>query len=338
MHSFHGALTLNGTRLFPPMPPPAGRSTAVRDDILDRTCYMCHPGRVTKCYRGAMFNAGAACQDCHGDLSQVGNDFSRNVNPANPGAFVVAGDYYTNPDTPRIPWANEPGCQSCHTGDELSNLAGSPGVISSPNGVRLLQAFRTSDANAKPIVSVNRRFAENQSGGRQVLYRLSRGHGGVFCEGCHGSTHAEWPIQTANSNDNVAAIQMQGHAGTIIECQVCHGANTLVIGDFKRKFDANGWMKGPHGMHPVNDVMWNNKHKEVFNDGGTPPGTCQACHGAQLQGSVLALAAADRDLKCKEAPGCQDTRQGKRIHIAKNTPISCGLCHKTPRSRDGDRE
>jgi hypothetical protein len=199
--------------------------------------------------------------------------------------------------------------------------------------VRLLQAFRTSDANAKPIVAVNRRFAENQNGGRQVLYRLSRGHGGVFCEGCHGSTHAEWPINTPNSNDNVAAVQLQGHAGTIVECRVCHGTNTFVLKDFQRNFDADGRMKGPHGMHPVNDPMWTDRHKEVFNDGGTPPGTCQACHGALLEGSVLAQTAAARNLECKEAPGCEDTGQGKRIQIAEGTMISCGLCHKTPKTR-----
>ncbi len=86
--------------------------------------FQCHPGERTKCLRGPMYNAGILCQDCHGSMGQVGNDFSADVSIDNPGAFVLADDFYTNPDTPRVPWANEPTCQSCHTGDALSNLAG----------------------------------------------------------------------------------------------------------------------------------------------------------------------------------------------------------------------
>jgi hypothetical protein len=276
-----------------------------------------------------MATAGLACQDCHGGMAQVGNDFSRNVSPGNPGVFILAGDYYTNPATPRVPWANEPLCQSCHTGDVLRNLSGSPGVIKSGDGLRLLQAYRTTDANAKPIVASNRRFAENQSGSKQVLYRLSKGHGGLLCESCHGSTHAEWPNPDPNANDNVAADQLQGHSGTITECQACHGAASFRVDNFLREFDANGWMKGPHGMHPVADGMWGDKHGEVFKNSATPAGTCESCHGAQLQGSPLARTAADRNLECKESPNCR----GDRIQLAKGTQVSCSLCHKLPRQR-----
>ena len=333
MHNFHGKLTNpDGTTLFPEMPSPLKRTVAVRDAVLLKSCYTCHPGAETKCFRGAMANAGLACQDCHGGLLKVGNDFSRNVSPGNPGAFSVAGDYYTNPATPRVPWANEPMCQSCHTGDVLSNLSASSGVVKSPSSFRLVQAYRTSDTNAQPIVARNRRFSENQSGTKQVLYRLSEGHGGVFCQGCHGSTHAEWPNATASANDNVAANELQGHAGTLIECKTCHGTASFPISAFQRNFDANGWMKGPHGMHPVDDANWNKNHKEVFEDGGTPAGTCQACHGANLEGSPLGRVAATRTLICAEKNnrGCVETSQGKRIVLSKGTPVSCNLCHEMP--------
>ena len=331
MHNFHGKLTNpDGTPLFTNMPTPLKRTVAVRDAALLKSCYTCHPGAQTKCFRGAMANAGLACQDCHGGLSKIGNDFSRNVSAAAPGAFILAGDYYTNSATPRVPWANEPLCQSCHTGDVLNNLSASTGVVKSPSSFRLLQAYRTNDANAHPIVAQNRRFSENQSGAKQVLYRLSEGHGGVFCQGCHGSTHAEWPNATANANDNVAATELQGHTGTLIECQSCHGTASFPLSAFQGNFDANGWMKGPHGMHPVNDGNWNRNHKEVFNDGGTPSGTCQACHGANLEGSPLAKMAATRSLDCDESPGCVDTNQGKRITLTKGTQVSCNLCHQMP--------
>ena len=328
MHNFHGKLQVGGKLLFPSMPSPVGRSIATRDSILNQTCYTCHPGMVTQCFRGAMYNGGSACQDCHGNMSQVGNDFSKQVTQG--GTFILAGDYYTNPSTPRVPWANEPACQSCHTGDVLNNLSASSGAVKSPDGIRLLQAFRTTDASAKPIVAVNRRFAENQSAAKQVLYRLSTGHGGVFCEGCHGSTHAEWPNKLASANDNVAATQLQGHTGTIVECTTCHGATSFPLSSFQRNFTSEGWMKGPHGMHPVNDSNWNKNHKEVFEDGGTPAGNCQACHGQNLQGSVLSRVAADRNLLCAESTGCRETSQGKRILLAKGTQVSCSLCHENP--------
>jgi hypothetical protein len=331
IHDFHGKLlNPDGTPLFPQMPPPNGRSVAVRDDLLNRTCYECHPGKVTKCFRGVMFGAGAACQDCHGNLAQVGNDFSKNIFPSTPGAFILASDYYTNPATPRVPWANEPMCQSCHTGDVLNNLTSSPGVIKATDGVRLLQAYRSTDANAKPIVATNRRFAENSSGTKQVLYRLSKGHGGIFCQGCHGSTHAEWPNPVPAANDNVTPVQLQGYAGKLMECTTCHGNASFPISAFQGNFDANGLMKGPHGMHPVNDPVWVRNHKSVFESSRTPRGTCQACHGARLEGSVLARLPVDRTLPCDEGPRCTRTPQGQRIFLAKGTLISCNLCHERP--------
>jgi hypothetical protein len=63
------------------------------------------------------------------------------------------------------------------------------------------------------------------------LYRFSTGHGGVYCQACHGSQHAIYP--TNQANDNIQSIVLQGEAGTIEKCSVCH-TNT-----------ADG--EGPHG-------------------------------------------------------------------------------------------
>lgn len=333
MHGFHGKLLKSdGKPLFPAMPSPLGRTIATRDNILQQTCYQCHPGGNTKCLRGKMFDVGAACQDCHGSMTQVGTDFSKNVSPSHPNAFILASDYYTNPRTPRVPWANEPMCQSCHSGDAVKNLTGLPGVVASLDKIHLLQAYRTTDQSAKPIVATNRRFAENASGTKQVLYRLSKGHGGVFCEGCHGSTHAEWPNRVGNANDNVNPTQIQGHDGVLVECASCHGPNAFTVIDFVGNFDANGSMKGPHGMHPVNSLDWNLHHSVVFEDFRTPAGTCQACHGANLQGSPLARVAVNRIFVCDDTsrPGCVDTPSGPRIVFPKGTQVSCTKCHENP--------
>ncbi|MCC6696835.1 MAG: hypothetical protein IT365_14485 [Candidatus Hydrogenedentes bacterium] len=53
-----------------------------------------------------------------------------------------------------------------------------------------------------------------------TLYRDSKGHHGVHCAACHGSPHAITP--SVEDADNVQAIALQGHAGTIDTCTVCH--------------------------------------------------------------------------------------------------------------------
>jgi hypothetical protein len=52
------------------------------------------------------------------------------------------------------------------------------------------------------------------------LYRFSVGHEGIYCQACHGSQHAIYP--TLNEQDNIQSIWLQGHAGTIDTCTVCH--------------------------------------------------------------------------------------------------------------------
>jgi hypothetical protein len=383
MHGHHGALDVNGLSpgepeydannlLFATMPPAIDgqgnrRDPVTTQTILETTCYSCHPGKRTQCMRGAMANGGLVCQDCHGQMAQVGDDFTRDVSPDNPGAFHLAADFYDNPATPRVPWANEPGCGSCHTGYATDNLAGTAGTLVNPadtlgnfDGIRLLAAYLQGDSKATPIIPVNKAFAENvitedltpndgqDPTGNPKLYRVSTGHGGVMCEGCHGSTHAEWPTANPNANDNVAASQLQGHSGYIAECQVCHEANdaSLPLGN-----------NGPHGMHPVSDryvqvdpvtleilddghgnvlddptvpfaedLRWNTDHKSYRNDG---PG-CQACHGPDLQGTVLSRAAKNRVVKCKDnkgtLPGC--AAGDEYAVIPKGEPVSCAMCHR----------
>ncbi|MCG6939356.1 MAG: Ig-like domain-containing protein [Gammaproteobacteria bacterium] len=348
MHSHHSS-----TGLFPDMPPAIDaqgnrRDPVLTQTILEDTCYKCHPGKRTQCMRGAMANGGLVCQDCHGQMAQVGNDFTHNVSLATPGAFDLGPDFYTNANTPRVPWANEPGCGSCHTGYATDNLAGSSGVLVSPtdtlgnsDGIRLLAAYRSGDSKATPIVPTNKAFAENVvtaddmpgdpgAIGNPKLYRVSTGHGGLFCESCHGSTHAEWPTANPNANDNIPASQLQGHSGYIAECTVCHEPNdeSLPLGN-----------NGPHGMHAVVDLdpvgpakaddRWNFQHRNYRSQG---PG-CDACHGADLKGTVLSRTADDRTVWCKDTrgslPGCAAGQQ--TAVIPKGTPVGCGMCHRQKR-------
>lgn len=54
------------------------------------------------------------------------------------------------------------------------------------------------------------------------LFRQSRGHGGLLCSACHGEPHAIVP--SGNARDNVMNIALQGYAGTLNRCDVCHGS------------------------------------------------------------------------------------------------------------------
>ncbi|HHH44091.1 MAG TPA: PKD domain-containing protein [Gammaproteobacteria bacterium] len=325
MHSHHATVTdLNGKPLFPAMPPPVDSNGNLRNpvegrQVLEETCYQCHPGRRTDCLRGAMANGGMLCQDCHGDMAQIGDDFSRNVTPSNPGAFELAADFYTNPATPRVPWANEPGCGSCHSGDAMDNLHGTPGTIGDPqDGIRLMQAYRTTDGKATPIVPTNKRFAENvvktgPATGNPMLYRVSKGHEGVFCEACHGSTHGIWPNKNPAANDNVTAKQLQGHTGVIAECSTCH------TGDLGVNLD------GPHGMHPIGTAgkkFAEGDHEDLAKKN---PDACRACHGPNGEGTVLSAMAQDRVLKCdKKTAFCPD---GNSVLFPNDHQVGCTECH-----------
>jgi hypothetical protein len=146
------------------------------------------------------------------------------------------------------------------------------------------------------------RFAENDK-----LYRISRGHGGIACQNCHGSTHAEWPNPNPAANDNVASLQLQGHTGTLVECTTCHAPNSLGL-----------TLDGPHGMHPVNDSRWNRGHGDFAED---RLDACRACHGMKGQGSVLARVAATRVL-----PRDEDGR--RTVTLQRGTAVRCDACHE----------
>ncbi len=232
-----------------------------------QACYTCHPGAKTQCLCGAMTSA-LDCQNCHGGLAAVGG--------------AVSG---------RTPWLDEPKCQSCHANDAVSQTKSAQPLA--PDGIRFTLAYSPTDATATPTLATNTRFAENDG----KLYRKSKGHGGLACEACHGSTHAIW---SANANDNVAATQLQGHAGTVVECGTCHLAAP-----------ANG-LGGPHGMHPVG-AAWVSAHESVAQG---QQASCQPCHGTDYRGTVLSRTFAARTLAGRT--------------FAAGTQIGCYDCHSGP--------
>ncbi len=277
MHEFHGNLGVF-----------QGANT------VETNCYQCHPGNITQCQRGAMATGGMDCFDCHGDMLAVGGAFN-----LQPGGSIDG----TNDGQTRRPWQDLPRCQACHTGDAISYLANADLVSDANWPFRLRQAYRTGDASASPLLATNKRFAENTD----TLFRFSKGHGGIACENCHGSTHAIWPNADTAANDNLAAAKLQGFAGTIIACETCHETGSLPR-----------TTSGPHGLHNVADARWYDDGHENFYENNKAG--CKACHGLDLMGTPLAKTATARSFRV----------ENKTVTFAKGDLVRCDDCHDMP--------
>ncbi len=245
------------------------------DSVDNRSaCYRCHPGSVTRCLRGAMGNATLPdgsmqmqCQSCHGNMTLVGN-------PARKG------------------WLEQPNCQACHTGTAVRNSG----------QIRYVSVFENSGLMR---IAADSTFATNPDtpAANLSLFRFSRGHGGLQCEACHGSTHAEYP--SSHANDNLQNIALQGHAGVLAECSTCHAGEMKTV---------NG---GPHGLHPIGPA-WIDKHKDAAEKNASQ---CRTCHGLDYRGTVLSATLADRTLEAKRG----------RKTFPRGTQIGCYDCHNGPR-------
>ena len=250
------------------------------DHIANRSsCYQCHPGSETRCLRGAMGaavapdgSAAMQCQSCHGTMSQVG-----------------AAD--------RNGWLDEPNCGSCHTGTATQNRG----------QLRYTSVFdETTGLERKPLLDLFSSNPNTPAPGTS-LYRFSKGHGGLQCSACHGSTHAEYPA--AHRNDNLQNIAAQGHIGTRSDCTSCHTTMPSTV---------NG---GPHGMHPTG-TGWINRHKDSGKSG-----SCLGCHGADMRGTPLSRSFSDQTLTFSH------DGVSRSIPLFRGASVSCFLCHK--RETDG---
>jgi len=246
----------------------------VLDSSGDRTaCYLCHPGSATKCLRGAMGKAVdtngqslMSCQSCHGNMAAV-------ASPTRQG------------------WFNEPTCESCHN-------SAAPGK----------RAISGVNASGKEIVPSDHTFATNANVPVPGLnlYRFSTGHGGLQCEACHGSTHAEYP--SLHVDDNTQSIAVQGHSGTVAECKACHTTVPTTV---------NG---GPHGMHTTGDA-WVKSHEDANKNGTATTPSCAYCHGTTSAGTPLSAIKVAKTINADEF-GTKNWPAGYQV--------SCFSCHNGP--------
>jgi hypothetical protein len=161
-------------------------------------------------------------------------------------------------------------CQSCHGGMSKVGASGRVGWLDQPN----CQGCHHNGERKLAVVSGtvgDTRFATNPNTPSTgfSLFRMSKGHGGLQCEACHGATHAEYP--SSHDNDNLLAQDLQGFAGTLHECGTCHKTEPSTI------------FGGPHGMHAVGQNWVTQHHDQVKGI----QSTCTACHGADYRGTPL---------------------------------------------------
>ena len=256
--------------------PPTGVSSAATMDAdsTRNTCYTCHPGKDTECLRGAMGNP----KDASGNhLMECQSCHGKMSTVATTAALKT-----------RTPWASEPNCQACHH-DGLRETT----AIDANSG-----AFRTS---------TDTRFATNSN----MLYRFSSGHGGVQCEGCHNSTHAEFTNKPSDNNnqvnDNLRPIKAQGYAAALRECSTCHATTPQTT------------TGGPHGMHDIG-ASWVSRHHDQVGESSTVPTACATCHGSNSAGSALAVIKTPKTF----------TIEGRTKTFAVDEKVTCWSCHNGP--------
>lgn len=249
--------------------PASGRTLDAVDNR--SACYACHPGSETKCLRGAMGNA----------TDTGGNDLMTCQGCHGNMTAVGSAD--------REGWLQEPTCQACHFDAE-----------------RRLTVF---DAGGQMREPSDRRFATDPDtpAAGYSLYRFSTGHGGIQCEGCHGATHAVYP--SAETNDNELAESLQGHAGTITECEVCHRSVP---------FTAD---RGPHGMHTTGN-RWVSGHEDIAERDHLQ---CAYCHGSDYRGTALSETKVPRSFRVEDR--ARSFPAGHRF--------GCYDCHNGPNGGEG---
>ena len=130
------------------------------------------------------------------------------------------------------------GCYNCHPGPQTLCLRDVMSVLPAPDTQTCVTChgnMETVAQNPTPWLKEPRCDTCHNSGQYnqdQALYRLSKDHGGVYCEACHDSTHAIAP--STQPKDGLKFIQLQGHGGPIDTCTVCHASTPAGA--------------GPHGM------------------------------------------------------------------------------------------
>lgn len=174
-----------------------------------------------------MSNQPVLCASCHSSnaLGTAGQ----------PGLPSLSNAMHSKHTEANIPNTTD-GCYNCHPGPTTRCLRDTMSLnfgftCETCHGTLLQVSQNPSPWLHEPRCDNSGCHPAAKYGLDQPLYRNSRGiptttgttgHGGLYCEACHDSTHA---IATSREpNDAIKFVNLQGHAGTLRECTVCHTA------------------------------------------------------------------------------------------------------------------
>jgi hypothetical protein len=192
---------------------------------VEMDCRLCHSAGTTSVFDNilhlhdsdngtTLYNTKPIlCAKCH-----ASNALGMAGNPSLPSLSRAMHGFHAE-EAPSIT------CYNCHPGQVTKCLRGAMFL----NGKDCIDCHGTV-AQVANSISTGRRpwldepkcatchpsYPENTG----VLYRNSTGHGGVYCEACHNSTHSELP--TNQPRDGIQAIRLQGTATPLSDCRICH--------------------------------------------------------------------------------------------------------------------
>jgi len=226
MHTLHGPQILQSN----------GQTLDQNSQTSDlNSCYLCHPGPVTKCKRGAMNTQ--LCSACHGNLSYAGN-------------------------RTRNPWLVEPSCQLCHQNSQryltAFDTSGNWRVVTD-------QTFATNQ-NVPILGSDLYRFSSGHGtvycsachGSPHAEYPTLQANDGVYptqlqgyvakiteCTVCHSNIPVS-PNGGPHGIHTLGQSWVDAHGdyadGNTQACAYCHGSNyrgtAMSVAKIARKFNA----------------------------------------------------------------------------------------------------
>ena len=227
--------------------------------------------------------SNGSCYLCHpGVQTKCQRGAMRNV-----ACFDCHGNLTKVGALQRQGWIDLPSCQMCHN-----------------SSTRYGTTFDSGTGTWRVTTDATFATNPNKPAAGKSLYKLSAGHGGLYCAACHGSQHAEYP--TSQANDNLYSTGLQGYTGKIIECTVCHGTMPATQ------------TSGPHGLHTIGQT-WISNHRSAARNGGSAQ--CAYCHGADYRGTPLSAVATARSFTVED--------NGTKTFTA-GQQVTCYDCHNGP--------
>lgn len=161
------------------------------------------PVLCAKCHASAALNAPGQA-----GVSSLSNAMHNHHNPTNAPDIT--------PDTA--------GCYSCHPGTNTQCLRCTMTENFAFNCTDCHGTIEQVAQNTSPWANEPRCDSVQCHGNGYTLtdplYRQSKGHGGVYCAGCHDSPHAI--AKSREYNDSIKFTVLQGSTGTLKGCTVCH--------------------------------------------------------------------------------------------------------------------